>query len=115
MKNYLLIASVCGAMLTGCTTGSETLVPSKPMYTVPSSQKMKAYNQAMLKVGMSTKNDAKYQRIDLATEENKVWFKDLTYRLWDRQITKEQFVEEGLSKYADHRYEFEFVAEGFNR
>ena len=118
MKYYFVIASICGAMLTGCSTVPQTLTPVKPvkpLYEVSLSQKNQAYNQSMLKVGMSTKKDTRYQRIDLANDENKQWFKDLTYKLWDRQITRDQFVAEGVSKYPGHRYEFEFVAEGFNR
>lgn len=116
MKYYVMMASLCGALLSGCsTTATETITPAKPLYTVSSAQKQTAYNQAMLKVGMSTRSDSKYQRIDLTSGENKEWFKDLTFKLWDRQITRAQFVEEGLSKYPTHRYEFEFVAEGFNR
>jgi hypothetical protein len=68
----------------------------------------------MRKVASKIQYDPKYNRIALDSPEKKVWFRDLTYRLWDRQITKSQFVAEGLEQYPTHKYEFEFVVRGFS-
>ena len=69
-----------------------------------------ALKRAKAKYYQKIKDDPNYQRIALDTPEKKAWFKDLTYRLWDRQITTNQFMSEGLSKYPDRQYEFNFVA-----
>jgi len=67
----------------------------------------------MRKIASGIKDDPNYQRIALDTPEKKAWFKSLTYRLWDRQITRQQFIKEGLRKYPDHGYEFNFIVRGF--
>ncbi len=67
----------------------------------------------MRSVASGIKNDTNYQRIALDTPEKKEWFKSLTYRLWDRQITRQQFMAEGLAKYPNRRYEFQFIIRGF--
>ena len=54
------------------------------------------------------------RRITLETAENKTWFKAWTYKLWNREITKREFIAEGLKQYPERRYEFEFIAEGLN-
>jgi hypothetical protein len=113
MKQYVLFTALCGYLLTGCsvTTGP---APSKQLYHVSESKKVERYNSTMKSLALSTKNDPNYQRIALDTAENKAWFKSWTYKLWDRKITKREFINEGLKQYPDHQYEFEFIAEGLN-
>jgi hypothetical protein len=113
MKYKLLTLTLSAYLLTGC-NGMQEATPPKPLYQVTQAKKQMAYNITMKKVGRSTLNDPKYQRIALDTAENKIWFKTLTYKLWDRVITKREFVKEGTAKFPDHRYEFEFIAEGLN-
>ena len=67
----------------------------------------------MRAVAAGIKDDPNYQRLALDTPEKKEWFKTLTYRLWDRQITRQQFVAEGLKRYPHHGYEFNFIVRGF--
>ena len=113
MKYSLLTLTLCAYLFTGC-NGVQQVTPPKPLYQVAQSKKQEAYNIAMKKVGRSTLHDPTYQRIALDTAENKIWFKTLTYKLWDREITKKEYIEEGLKRYPSHRYEFEFIAEGLN-
>ncbi len=121
MNNYtmaLLALSLLG--FTGCTPASQYLNTSKQTtkvhkvhYEKPTEHKMALYQQTMRSVASGIKHDTKYQRIALDTPEKKAWFKSLTYRLWDRQITRQQFMTEGLAKYPNRRYEFQFVVDGF--
>lgn len=113
MKQYMLFALLSGYLLSGC-SATKGPAPAKPLYTVAESQKAKIYQTTMGKLALSTKKDPRYQRIALETAENKAWFRSLTYRLWNREITKQAFIQEGLKQYPEHRYEFEFIAEGFN-
>ena len=64
-------------------------------------------------VAKSTKLDPKYHKISLNTPQEKVWFKNLMYRLWDRQITRDEFIRQGVAKYPDHHYEFTFIADAY--
>jgi hypothetical protein len=69
----------------------------------------------MRSIALSTQNDPRYNRMALNTPEQKAWFKDLMYKLWDRQITRDEFIAMGLQKYPTHKYEFEFIANGFQK
>ena len=120
MKFYLLFASISLLGLTGCTPASQYLnnTPANTTtvtthYESPTPHKSALYQQTMRSVASGIKHDTNYKRIALDTPEKKEWFKTLTYRLWDRQITRYQFMSEGLAHYPTHRYEFEFVIKGF--
>lgn len=112
----LLALSLLG--FSGCTPASRHLV-NTPKYTQtthyekPTEHKMALYKKTMRSVASGIKSDSKYQRIALDTPEKKAWFRSLTYRLWDRQMTRQQFMAEGLAKYPDRRYEFQFILNGF--
>jgi len=82
-------------------------------YYAPTPQKEILFNKEMRRVALSTQNNPKYNRMSLDTPEKKEWFKTLMYRLWDRQITRDEFISQGVIKYPTHRYEFEFIANGF--
>ena len=113
MKQYLLYAILSGYLLTGCSV-STNVTPPKSLYHASESKKVEIYNTTMKNLALSTRNDPRYQRIALDTAKNKAWFKNLSYRLWNREITKKEFIVEGLKLYPDHQYEFEFIAEGLN-
>lgn len=85
----------------------------KPQMT--EAQKNKAYKNAMRKVGESIREDMNYQKLDLSTAELKNWFTDITFRVWDHQISREQFVAFGLEKFPQHSYEFNMIAQGLLR
>ena len=88
--------------------------PVSQNYVQPSPEKKEAYENTMRKVASGIKDDPNYKRIALDTPEKRAWFRSITYQLWDRQITKQQFISEGLSQYPDHQYEFQFVINGFD-
>jgi len=128
MKLRLLAAGIAALALSGCTNNMvPSLSPSAPApapkapvvqrtdYAHASPEKQDRFHEDMIAVAKSTKNDPNYHRMALDTPERKAWFKDLMYRLWDGQITKQQFIAEGVNKYPNHQYEFEFVANGFEQ
>ena len=84
--------------------------PVKPQMT--EEEKQAAYKSAMRNVGMTIKSDASYKKLDLSTPELKEWFTDITYKLWDHQINRSQFIAYGLEKYPDRAYEFQIIADG---
>ena len=93
-------------------THIETSLKEKA-YLSASPEKMKRYENKMKSIASGIPSDPEYQRIPLDTEEKKEWFKDLTFRLWDRQITRQQFLIEGLKRYPAHLHEFQFIIDGF--
>ena len=117
MKIKLLMAVLAGLGFTGCTDPMNTLspTPSATTYQKPTPQKETIFHKTMKEVALSTRDNPKYNRMALDTPEKKEWFKTLMYRLWDRQITRNQFIAEGLTKYPTHQYEFDFIANGFQQ
>jgi hypothetical protein len=120
MKRHITIALLAALSFSGCTNSMSMLTtpktaPAPKQYQQPTPEKTGAYQDTMRRVASGIKNDPNYHRIALDTPEKKAWFKDLTYRLWDRQISYSQFISEGLGKYPDHSYEFNFVAKGFQK
>lgn len=120
----MTISVLTALSFTGCTSSMHMVSPAQNQtvqaptpkyYQQPSPEKTEAYQNTMRSVASGIQNDPNYQRIALDTPEKKAWFKDLTYRFWDRQITYTQFMAEGLSKYPDRKYEFNFVANGFQK
>jgi len=70
-----------------------------------------AYSAAMKSVGASVKKNPRYKRMNLKSpNDNRQWFKEATYSLWEGSISRDQFVQAGLNKYPDNSYEFRFIA-----
>jgi hypothetical protein len=130
MKRNLIVMASIVLGLTGCTSSVDHLIepnrpaasqpsqPRQPSYTQyqyeePTPEKQEAYEKTMVQVASGIQNDPNYKRLALDTPEKKEWFKKLTYQLWDRQITRQQFVSEGLKRYPDHGYELNFIVRGF--
>jgi hypothetical protein len=118
-RTYLMATLLLAYLLTGCATlpsPAEHTSPTPTMhYEKPTPQKKAAFKKTMIKVALSTQDDPKYRKLALDTPEKKSWFKNLMYRLWDRQITRAQFIREGLKKYPDRAYEFNYIANSFQR
>lgn len=116
MKTYLLFATLATLTFTGCTNTQNTLkAPTEKPYAQPTAEKYALFKQTMRKVALSTQDEPKYQKMALDTPEKKSWFRSLMYRLWDRQISRREFVSEGIKKYPARSYEFNFVANGFQK
>ncbi len=130
MKRHFILVAFVALGLSGCTSSMDYLIepnePTKPSqqtqtqktsiqydYEEPNPEKKEAYEKKMRKIASGIKDDPNYQRFALDTPEKKEWFKKLTYSLWDRQITRQQFISEGLSRYPDHGYELNFIVRGF--
>ena len=82
-------------------------------YAHPGEAKEQRFLAVMRAIAKSTRNDRHYHRLALQTKAEKLWFKKLMYRLWNREITRLQFIKEGVAKYPEHRYEFAYIANAF--
>ena len=100
MNKKILLTTLAAFTFTACSNNMDSINPSTPTatkkvvnsYENASAQKAAAYNKAMRTVGMSTKKDPKYKSFGFKTTEEKIWFRDLTYSYWHRDITKNQFI-----------------------
>ena len=114
MKKYLFIPILL--FFSGCTTDISNYLPKekqtvvkKMRYVKIDPKKEPTFEKDFLRVAYKTKEDPNYTRLGL-TKDDKEWFKTITYMLWNRDISKYQYIQEGLTRYPTHKYEFNFVA-----
>jgi len=108
----LTLSIIALIALNGCVSTAPS-APSIASYTKPTPQKEAAFTKTMINVAKAANANPTYNRIALDTDEKKQWFKKLMYRLWDRQITREQFINEGLKRYPTHKNEFDIIARNY--
>lgn len=126
MKLRISIAILTALSFSGCTNSINMF--SSPSSTTPKKtskqyisynnapgHKLENFSKAQRRVGLSTRNDPNYKsfRAILTTEADKDWFNNNMYLLWDRQITKGEYVSKGVAKFPAYRYEFNFIANKF--
>ena len=109
-RHILLLASA--ALLAGCGT-SEPSPQARVTQVTPATSKEARFHDTMLKIAQSTQTDPNYHRMGLKSDAEKQWFKNLMYRLWNRDITRAQFILEGVKRYPSHKYEFTYIANAF--
>ena len=73
------------------------------------------FKEVMRRIVVEIKSNPKYNKIGLRTQKDKIWFKQLLYKLWHRDITRKQFIAEGVKRYPSKRYEFTFIADTMQR
>ena len=81
------------------------------IYETPTPEKKAMFKKVLAQTAKSVKRDPKYRPIGLSSKEEKAWFATLTYRLWDRQITRRDFINEASLRYPQRVYEFVRIAE----
>lgn len=127
MKLRISIAILAAFGFSGCTNTLDSLTSSNTSsasrnyaqgnvaYDNAPEYKINIFKQEQRRVGLSTKKDANYKSFApvLTSEDSKRWFNNNMYLLWDRQITKQQYIAKGTSKLPNYRYEFTFIANNF--
>ncbi|MCD6213109.1 MAG: hypothetical protein J7J02_09025 [Sulfurovum sp.] len=118
MKIKLLIAVLAGFTFTACTNTTPSVPAQKTVvnsFENASEAKTAAFKAKQREVGLSTKKDPNYHSpmSEIKAKNKKDWFNNQMYRLWDRQITRNQYITESVSEFPNHKYEFTFIANGF--
>ena len=123
MKLRISIAILTALSFSGCTSPSSLLSTPQTKkaperyknYEHAPDYKKEAFGKAQHAVGLSTKNDPKYKsfRPILTDEETRKWFSNNMYLLWDRQITRNQYIAQSTSRFPAYKYEFTFIANHF--
>lgn len=114
MKRTIFL-SLSAVLLAGCSISEPSVTPqARVTHTTASPiSKEKRFHTTIMQIAQSTQNNPNYHKMGLKSDMEKKWFKDLMYRLWDREITRKQFIEEGVKHYPSHRYEFTYIANAF--
>lgn len=119
----LLLSLITLFLITGCSNFDQPLYKNpniepkftQTTYEKPTPYKEALFNKKLQEVASLIPQDPLYEKINLDTSEKKEWFKTLSYRLWDRQITRYQFIDEGLARYPLNKYEFEFIVKALQK
>jgi hypothetical protein len=74
-----------------------------------------AFESRMSAFITSINGDSSYKRIPLQNSADKEWFYDRTEALFQKKITKEQFVSEGAAKFPGYESSFTTVADFMTR
>ena len=113
MKQHILLLA-SAALFVGCGTSEPSPSPQARVTQIaPAVSKEARFHETMLKIAQSTQTDPNYHRMGLKSDAEKQWFKNLMYRLWNRDITRAQFIREGVKRYPSHKYEFTYIANAF--
>ncbi len=57
-------------------------------------------------------NDSRYKKIPLANSDV-VWFNTQAFLLWNKKLSKDQFIDEGVSRFPKNKESFEYLADKF--
>ncbi|MCB4760614.1 MAG: hypothetical protein LGB58_07785 [Sulfurovum sp.] len=101
-----IVALSIALLLTGC---SSSLWKPFPF------TKEQRFLHAMVKVAKDIKSNPKYHKMVLRTPAKKLWLRNLMYKLWDKQITRKQFIAKGIAKYPKRKYEFTYIADAYEK
>ncbi|MDD5406067.1 MAG: hypothetical protein PHE73_03890 [Sulfurovaceae bacterium] len=110
MKNISILSIlIISVFFAGCAPVLDTTYMGNNSERLPTA-KEKAFDEKLEQVASIVKQDPNYKKINLDTELEKDWFKKISYKLWDKQITETQFIEAGVTRYPSNYYEFALIA-----
>jgi len=72
---------------------------------------VKAFEAKINEVAKTIQADPAYVRIPLDTKEDLQWFTNIAFIYWDKKISREEFINEGLLRFPDYKGSFEYVAD----
>ncbi len=108
IRFYLIAAIVAILLATGCASPSS---PEEGILHTDNPETLAAYKAQMEYVVSVVDATPNYERIPLDTKEQRSWFAGLTFKYWDEQIAREEFVKTSLARYPDYRASIELVAD----
>ena len=109
MIRFLLIAGIASILLaTGC---ASTIAPPDGILHTDNPDTLAAYKAQMEHVVSVVDGTPDYKRIPLDTEEQRGWFAELTFKYWDGQITREEFIKKSAARFPDYLASIELVAD----
>ncbi len=104
-----MVIAVLFIALSGCAT-TQT---DSSLADANDPEKVKAFEAKLKEVVKEVDKNPNYKRIPLDTKEDQEWFLNQAFPYWDNQISKEEFINEGLKRFPEYRDSFEFLAEKF--
>lgn len=73
--------------------------------------KRKLFQEKMNSLSKEVQANPTYKRIPLDTKQDQEWFATETFLYWDSKSTKEEFINNGITKFPEFRETFEYLSE----
>ena len=119
---FLSYALITSLFMSGCSYDALTAQNTAPTQRIAHTQTSPmthvaphGFDDVMQALVAQIKADANYRKIGLKTPKEKQWFKATLYKLWHRDITRSDFIAQGVKRYPTKRYEFTFIADAMQR
>lgn len=108
LKAYFIIIGI--ALLTnGCTKEKKTDILIELGHDP---EQVKLYREDMLYlVKEIEENQPNYKHLPLTEKADFDWFYIETYAVWEKNVTKDQFIQNGLQRYPSYRESLEYLAD----
>ncbi|MCF6222404.1 MAG: hypothetical protein L3J34_01620 [Flavobacteriaceae bacterium] len=98
--------------ITDCVSQQVKIKKSKATAEAKNPVVMKAFEAKYTTVLEGIKNDSSYKRVPMENSDV-VWFNTQAFLLWNKKISKDQFVKEGVSRFPESGASFEYLADKF--
>lgn len=111
MKSLILISATLATLFlaTGCsskTPYSEILVKSGK-----SEASVYQYSITMAEVQWQLSKNQNFKPLPVSNNEDMNWYADLTYKIWNNEIEKEDFIAQAVEYKKGYRESFELIAD----
>ncbi len=88
------------------------ITKSKATVEAKNPEVMKAFEAKYTAVLEGIKNDSSYKKVPLVNRDVE-WFNTQNFLLWNKKISKDQFIKEGVSRFPENRESFEYLSDKF--
>ena len=113
----IVIVTSSAGILSGCTSIVNLAVGDavKNEKGAGDKTKVKAFERKFNAVIKVVKKKDGYKKIPLKKSADQQWFIRESFKLWDKQIAKDQYVSNGEKKVPGYKSSFEFLADEFTK
>ncbi len=98
--------------ITDCVSQHVKIKKTKATAEAKNPEVLKAFEAKYTTVLEGIKNDSSYKRVPMENSDVE-WFNTQAFLLWNKKISKEKFIEEGVSRFPESRESFEYLADKF--
>ena len=104
----LFSALLLGAILFVSTGCSYSMLVDSNTPGIENEAKYDGFDQWFTALKNKIEDDKSYHKIDFYSKHDAKWFMTLLFKVWNKNITHEEFVKEGVAAYPENRDTFEY-------
>jgi len=108
MTKRILSALMLGAILMLSTGCSYSMLVESGTPGIENEAKYDNFDTWFTKVKHKISDDKSYHKIDFDNNHDIEWFMTLLFKVWNHNITHEEFIKEGVAAYPENRDTFKY-------